>query len=197
MRILIAIVLLPLIVFAKSNLHVSLRNAQEFHSKEELLNPLSGELVLGNKNANVKVVVFDSYSCVHCARFYTEIFPLLLEYIDSGKISFVHKEFPLDKRALFATKVVQCSKNKIETILQIYKNQSIILADKKYIESLLSLTKIDKKCVNNVNEKSIASRVFEYGKVLSIRGTPSVFVNSKEVKKLSKKQLIKEINILL
>ena len=71
--------LFPFFVLGKSNLDFTLNNNIEFRSKEELLKPINGELFLGNKDAKIKIVVFDSYSCIHCARFYSEIFPILEE----------------------------------------------------------------------------------------------------------------------
>ena len=190
--------LLPFIAFGKSNLDFTLNNNLEFHSKEELLKPLNGELFLGNKNEKVQIVVFDSYSCIHCARFYSEIFPILEEnYIKTNKIFFVHKEFPLDKRALFATKTTNCSMNKLETVKEIYKNQEKLLTRNEYEEDLLKMKGINKLCVQNFNEDKLAKQAFEYSKVLSIRGTPTVFINGEKFEKLSKKNLINEIDALL
>ena len=188
----------PFFVLGKSNLDFTLNNNIEFRSKEELLKPINGELFLGNKDAKIKIVVFDSYSCIHCARFYSEIFPILEEnYIKTNKIFFVHKEFPLDKRALFATKTTNCSMNKLETVKEIYKNQEKLLTRNEYEEDLLKMKGINKLCVQNFNEDKLAKQAFEYSKVLSIRGTPTVFINGEKFEKLSKKNLISEIDRLL
>jgi len=190
--------LFPFFVLGKSNLDFTLNNNIEFRSKEDLLKPINGELFLGNKDAKIKIVVFDSYSCIHCARFYSEIFPILEEnYIKTNKIFFVHKEFPLDKRALFATKTTNCSMNKLETVKEIYKNQEKLLTRNEYEEDLLKMKGINKLCVQNFNEDKLAKQAFEYSKVLSIRGTPTVFINGEKFEKLSKKNLISEIDRLL
>ena len=188
----------PFLVFGKSNLDFTLNSNTEFRSREELLKPLNGELFLGSKDAKVKIVVFDSYSCIHCARFYSEIFPILEEtYIKSNKVSFVHKEFPLDKRALFATKTTSCSANKLETVKEIYKNQEKLLTRNEYEEDLLRMKGINKVCMQNFDEDKLSKQAFEYSKVLSIRGTPTVFINGEKFEKLSQKNLINEIDRLL
>jgi len=51
----------------------------------------------GNANAPVIVVEFSDFQCPFCSRFYTQTLPLLEEnYIDTGKIKFVYRDFPLD-----------------------------------------------------------------------------------------------------
>jgi len=51
----------------------------------------------GNANAPVTVIEFSDFQCPFCSRFYTQTLPLLEEnYIDTGKIKFVYRDFPLD-----------------------------------------------------------------------------------------------------
>ena len=51
----------------------------------------------GNANAPVTVVEFSDFQCPFCLRFYTQTLPLLEEtYIETGKIKFVYRDFPLD-----------------------------------------------------------------------------------------------------
>src|SRR5262245_55686590 len=58
------------------------------------------ELILGNAKAKVTVVEFASLTCSHCARFAQTVYPEIKKnYIDTGKIRFVFKDFPLDDLA--------------------------------------------------------------------------------------------------
>jgi protein-disulfide isomerase len=51
---------------------------------------------LGNKNASVVVEVYTDFECPHCAAMYAEtIRPMIKEYCDTGKIYFIHRDFPL------------------------------------------------------------------------------------------------------
>ncbi|NCO11623.1 DsbA family protein [Candidatus Pacearchaeota archaeon] len=53
--------------------------------------------VLGNKNAPVEIIEFSDYQCPFCRKFWTETLPLIKsEYIDTGKVKFVYRDFPLD-----------------------------------------------------------------------------------------------------
>ncbi|MDA0617261.1 MAG: thioredoxin domain-containing protein [Proteobacteria bacterium] len=192
--ILFLLAILSVSAFGKSKLDLSLSNVPEFRSKEVLLQPTKSDLTLGNTKAKVQVVVFDSYSCVHCARFYEEIFPdLNRDYIATNKISFVHKSFPLDKRALFATKVVNCSSNKLAQIQYVYQNQDALIMGNSYEEQLLDLSGVNKTCVEKYDEEELTKEIFEYSKVLEIRGTPTILVNGKKVERFSKKNLISAI----
>ena len=58
---------------------------------------LDDDPVKGNPNAPVTVVEFSDFQCPFCSRFFTQTLPALQEnYIDTGKIKLVYKDFPLD-----------------------------------------------------------------------------------------------------
>ena len=53
--------------------------------------------VLGDKNAPVEIIEFSDYQCPFCRKFWTETLPSIkTEYIDTGKVKFVYRDFPLD-----------------------------------------------------------------------------------------------------
>lgn len=78
---------------------------------EDLMKPDGlEELTLGPKDAKVVVVEYASMTCGHCARFHNTVFPKLKEqYIDTGKIQFIMREFPLDNLAAAASMLARCS----------------------------------------------------------------------------------------
>src|SRR3989338_450138 len=52
---------------------------------------------LGEKNAPVEIIEFSDYQCPFCRKFWTETLPSRKqEYIDTGKVKFVYRDFPLD-----------------------------------------------------------------------------------------------------
>ena len=58
------------------------------------------DMALGPKDAPVTITEFASMTCPHCAAFTEKVFPKIKsEFIDSGKIRFVFREFPLDIKA--------------------------------------------------------------------------------------------------
>jgi protein-disulfide isomerase len=66
--------------------------------------------ILGPADAKVTVVEYASLTCPHCGRWETEIFPQVRkEWIDTGKIRFVFRDFPLDGLALKAEQLAHCT----------------------------------------------------------------------------------------
>ncbi len=71
--------------------------------------PSLPDMALGPKDAAVTVVEYASMTCPHCATFTAEVFPKLKEaYIDTGKIRFVFREFPLDIKAAAGSMLARC-----------------------------------------------------------------------------------------
>jgi protein-disulfide isomerase len=67
------------------------------------------DMVRGRADAPVTIVEYASMTCPHCAAFATDIVPQLTkEYIDTGKVKFVFREFPLDFAARMASAVARC-----------------------------------------------------------------------------------------
>src|SRR5262245_49671891 len=68
------------------------------------------DLVLGNAEAPITVVEYASMTCGHCAHFHTTVFPTLKEkYVDTGKVRFIMREFPLDNLAAAASMLARCA----------------------------------------------------------------------------------------
>lgn len=68
------------------------------------------EMTLGDPAAPVTVVEYASLTCPHCARFHTEVLPeFKKKYIETGKVYFVFREFPLDQLSLAAFMLARCA----------------------------------------------------------------------------------------
>jgi protein-disulfide isomerase len=80
-------------------------------SMAELMTPGPlGDQILGNANAPVTIVEYASMTCPHCASFHETIFPELKKrFIDTGKVRFVFREFPLDPLAAAASLLARCA----------------------------------------------------------------------------------------
>jgi len=67
------------------------------------------EMSLGNPDAPVTVIEYASFTCPHCADFHANQFKQLKEnYIDSGKINFIHRDVYFDRFGLWASMVARC-----------------------------------------------------------------------------------------
>ena len=69
----------------------------------------TSERTLGDSEAPITVIEYASMTCPHCAKFHRETFgDIKKEYIDTGKVYWVLREFPLDKLALKASMMARC-----------------------------------------------------------------------------------------
>ena len=174
-------------------------------------NAYSETLKIGNKNAKIKVKVFSSLTCPHCASFHKKIFEKLkVNYIDTNKVKFEHHAFPLDLAALNAEKIVRCASTpevKFKLLHKMYDKQKIWAVgsdiekiNKKLIEIGIE-SKIDqnklKKCLENedTQDKILQERI-EAQKNFNITSTPTIYINEKKYEdkhefKSFKKQLDK------
>ena len=68
------------------------------------------EMVVGQADAPLTIVEYASLGCSHCASFHHETYPQLKKnYIDTGKVKLVFRDFPLGTPALAATMIARCS----------------------------------------------------------------------------------------
>ena len=68
------------------------------------------EMTIGKKDAPLTIVEYASLGCSHCAKFHQEIYPeLKKDYIDTGKVKLIFRDFPLGTPALAATMIARCS----------------------------------------------------------------------------------------
>ncbi len=153
------------------------------------------EFVLGDKSAPVTIVEYASLSCPHCASFYRDAFESLKkDYIETGKVKFVYRDFPLNQPALAAAMVAVCrvsgeEENKAEIyhnfVKALFKTQDSWAFDPQYIDKLEAIAMLDgmaqetfKKCLENkkLQEKILVARMSS-SKSLSINSTPTFFIN--------------------
>jgi protein-disulfide isomerase len=68
------------------------------------------DMVMGSDKASVTVIEYASMTCPHCAHFQETTFPELKKrYIDTGKVRYIFREFPLDTLAAAAFMLARCS----------------------------------------------------------------------------------------
>ena len=82
-------------------------------------------IVVGNKDAKITIIAFESLTCSHCANFHKDVYPELKKnYLDTGLVKIEFRHFPLDIAAFNASKVAQCKNDGDSKILNtLYANQ--------------------------------------------------------------------------
>ena len=177
------------------------------------LNVYSEPLIIGDKNAKIKVKVFSSLTCPHCASFHKNIYKKLKEeYIDKNKVRLEHHAFPLDLAALNAEKIIRCEKNPVarfKLLSKIYELQEkwAVGSDiKKINDSLINIaseTNISREklliCLKNENtQEAILNERIEAQKKYKISSTPTIYINDKKYEdKHEFKSFKKQIDKLL
>ena len=63
----------------------------------------------GKKDSKITILVYESLTCSHCAKFHTDIYPdLKKNFIDKGYVKLEYRNFPLDLAAFNASKLLHC-----------------------------------------------------------------------------------------
>jgi protein-disulfide isomerase len=151
-----------------------------------------GEMSFGRKDAPVTIIKYASLTCPHCRRFHLETYPQLKrEYIDTGKVRFIIREFPIGKSSGTATVALRCAPP--DKYLDLYGrylgqqgawvSQEVRTAEiaKVAAQAGVSGEQFD-ACLKNQDLARNLNWVKERGRKLGVIGTPNFFVNGKLVK---------------
>ncbi len=146
----------------------------------------------GDINSKIKIIVYESLTCSHCADFHTNVYPELKdEFINNGLASIEFRNFPLDMAALNASKIAHCKNDGNSEILHfLYKNQKKWAKGNNLDELNENLEKlINSKsyninfndCLNNKEvEDHILSDRINGVKKYQINATPTIIINDEK-----------------
>ena len=150
---------------------------------------------IGSQEAIVKIKIFSSLTCPHCANFHMNVLPKIKEnYLESGKVQLIFIDFPLDQAAFNASKLLHClDKRKRINFLDIaYKDQEKWTSGSNLEDINKNLKKIVKKlgissekfekCIidEEISDKILNGRI-EANKKYSINSTPTIVINEKKL----------------
>ena len=175
-------------------------------------NKVNDFLLLGKNDAPVKIKIFSSLTCPHCANFHIKIVPKIKkEYVDTGKVQLIFIDFPLDQAAFNASKLLNCleQEKQINFLDTIYEKQTEWAFGSTIDEINNNLKKIVKKmgisseefykCVNDedISDKILNGRI-EASQKYSINSTPTIVINEKKFEgSVSFKSIKKRIEKLI
>ena len=167
-------------------------------------------IIVGNKDAKITLIAFESLTCSHCANFHKNVFPKLKkEYIDTGLAKIEFRHFPLDIAAFNASKVSQCNNDGDSKILNsLFANQQKWVKGNTVEEANTNLQKflvsegydIDfEKCINDKEiEDFVLNDRIDGVKNFKVNATPTIIINNEKFEKtLNYKNLKKALEKLI
>ena len=146
--------------------------------------------VEGNPAAPVTVIEYFSLDCPHCARWAAEIYPKVkADFIDTGKVRFVRRDFPLHGAALQAAELAHCVPDEYDAFVDtLLASQANWLPYTQGIDTVAELGKIaklggisDEKFKACLQDKSISEAIVRTraaGDQAGVTGTPYFFFSN-------------------
>ncbi|OKO87343.1 DsbA family protein [Bradyrhizobium sp. AS23.2] len=169
------------------------------------------DMALGPKDAPVTITEFASMTCPHCATFNEQVFPKIKsEYIDTGKIRYIFREFPLDIKAAAGSMLSRCIANG-DASKYFAVNDMLFRQQNDWVlkNTTETLTRIGKQagltqqqveaCLKDqaLLDKIAADQKYA-SDVLKVDSTPTFFINGEKIKgEASFEEFAKKINPLL
>ena len=167
-------------------------------------------IVIGNADAKISIIAFESLTCSHCANFHKDVFPdLKKDYLDTGLAKIEFRHFPLDIAAFNASKVAQCNNDGDSKILNsLFANQQKWVKGSSAAEANQNLKKFLESegfniefeaCINNEKiEDFVLNDRIDGAKNFEVNATPTIIINDEKFEKtLNYKNLKKALEKLI
>jgi protein-disulfide isomerase len=151
--------------------------------------PALPDMALGKDKAPITIIEYSSLTCPHCAAFEENVFPMLRsKYIDTGKVRFDSREFPLEPKAAAASMLARCiaandAPRYFDAVTMLFKQQDAVV--EHTVETLkdigghfgMSEQDVD-ACEKNQDQldKLSADQKFAFDQ-LKVDATPTFFIN--------------------
>ena len=180
--------------------NVRKRNNEVIKVKQILQESIS-DVAIGQVGSPVTIIEYASLSCSHCAPFSNRVFGRLQEeYIDTGKVRFIFRHFPLNYPAFAASAATLCSYKELQSdnsqedekkyynlIKALFKTQDSWAFSKQFPSQLKQILRLNglsssnfDKCLKNKDlENAILQQRMDASKYLKVGSTPTFFINGK------------------
>jgi len=149
-----------------------------------------GERTMGDPDAPVTVIEYASLTCPYCRRFHADVFPRFKRnYIDTGKVHFIYREFPIGRTAGTAAVAARC----VDDEHYFAANWKFLAKQRQWVSQEVRPDAIYKivqefglsrdafdTCLQNQTIIDGLKRVKERGRKLGVTATPTVFVNTEK-----------------
>jgi len=149
-----------------------------------------GDRTMGDPDAPVTVIEYASLTCPHCRRFHAEVFPRFKKnYIDTGKVYFIFREFPIGRTAGTAAVAARC----VPEQHYFKANWKYLATQRQWVSQDVRPAAIHKivqefgldrasfdSCLQNQTIIDGLKQVKERGRKLGVTATPTIFVNTQK-----------------
>ncbi|WP_018323318.1 DsbA family protein [Bradyrhizobium sp. WSM2793] len=181
-------------------------------SAADVAKPVSlPDMALGPNDATVTITEYASMTCPHCAAFNEQVFPKIKkEYIDTGKVRYIFREFPLDIKAAAGSMLSRCIANgdgpKYFAVTDMLFRQQNDWVVKNTTETLTRIGKqaglTQQQVEACLKDQALLDKIAADQKyasdVLKVDSTPTFFINGEKIKgETSFEEFAKKINPLL
>jgi protein-disulfide isomerase len=159
--------------------------------KPAAITPADEAMILGDPDAPVTIVEFSDYQCPFCERHFQQTWPRLkAEFVDTGRVRYAFKDFPLSNihpQAPKAHEAARCAGEQgayWEMHDRIFEGQSEWAGKSKHVEVLkgyalelgLDTAAFD-ACLDSGRWTEDVQRDLAEGAALGVRGTPTLFIS--------------------
>ena len=150
---------------------------------------------VGEKNAKITIIAYESLTCGHCADFHKNVYPdLKKDFINKGLVKIEFRHFPLDVAAFNASKIGQCNNDgKSEVLHTLFLGQKRWAKGKSPEEATAYLKKFltdegikvdfDKCLSNKAIEDFVLNDRIDGVKKFKVNATPTIIINDKKFEK--------------
>jgi len=158
--------------------------------ESSVLNITEDDFIIGNDNAHITIIEYASMSCNHCADFHNNTLPTLKkEYIDTGKVKYVFRDFPFNYPALLGSMVMRCIPSEVRydymNALYLLQNKWVVRENNVTRQELYKIMQSGGMSKENFDaclsdqdlENVILKGVMDAQSEINIQSTPSFLIN--------------------
>lgn len=152
-----------------------------------------GEFVLGKTKAPIFVAEYSTFNCPHCVKFYNDVLPKIeKDYIKTGKVQFVHRDFPLNEQSLHGSMLTRCQKRKVEyfdLLREMYRSSFFWSYSSQYREKIYKVaaqkgikqSEVELCWEDQALKDELQLNKLKYFKEFKLTTTPTFFVNGRKI----------------